>query len=273
MSARPLPAELCAALRRLRLGQLIDVLPGRLELARAQNLPLEEVLLLVFSDEIERRHAAAVLTRAREAGLEPDMHLERFDPTAKITYDKALFAELCSLRFLEASKHVTLLGPVGVGKTFLASALGHLACRQGHRVLLTRADKMLHMLRKSRFDNSHEGTMRRLCGVDLLIVDDFALGPMTADESKDVYELFVERTGRGSMIVTSNRDTKEWLAMFDDPLRAQSALDRFVNAAYDLVIEGESYRPRLKPKVGAEPTAERPAAKKSERTGRRSAPP
>jgi DNA replication protein DnaC len=83
----------------------------------------------------------------------------------------------------------------------------------------------------------------------LLILDDFALEPMTKEESRDVYQLFLERTGRGSMVVTSNRDTAEWIAMFDDMLLAQSAVDRFKNAAFDLVMEGESYRPRLKPKL------------------------
>lgn len=72
---------------------------------------------------------------------------------------------------------------------------------------------------------------------------------MAKEESRDVYQLFLERTGRASMIVTSNRDTAEWLGMFDDVLLAQSAIDRFKNAAYDFVIEGESYRPKLKPKI------------------------
>src|SRR5262245_18126276 len=72
---------------------------------------------------------------------------------------------------------------------------------------------------------------------------------MSKEESKDVYQLFLERTGCGSMIVTSNRDTAEWLAMFDDVLLAQSAVDRFRNSAYDFVVEGESYRSRLKPKL------------------------
>jgi hypothetical protein len=80
--------------------------------------------------------------------------------------------------------------------------------------------------------------MIALTSVDLLIIDDFALEPMTKEESKDVYQLFLERTGRASMIVTSNRDTAEWLAMFDDVLLAQSAVDRFRNAAYDFVMEG-----------------------------------
>ncbi|MGH8432875.1 MAG: ATP-binding protein [Solimonas sp.] len=98
--------------------------------------------------------------------------------------------------------------------------------------------------------------------VDLLILDDFALEPMSKEESKDVYQLFLERTGRASTIITSNRDTAEWIAMFDDVLLAQSAVDRFKNAAYDFVMEGESYRPRLKPKLDpADPPPETPAAK------------
>jgi len=98
-------------------------------------------------------------------------------------------------------------------------------------------------------DNSREQLIVSLTTIDLLILDDFALEPMSREESRDVYQLFVERTGRASMIVTSNRDTSEWLGQFDETLLAQSAVDRFVNAAYDFVIEGESYRPRQKPKL------------------------
>ena len=94
--------------------------------------------------------------------------------------------------------------------------------------------------------------MIELSTVDLLVLDDFALEPMTRDESRDVYQLFVERNGRAATIITSNRDTDEWIATFEDVLLAQSAVDRVINSAYDLVIEGESYRARLKPTVSAE---------------------
>ena len=103
--------------------------------------------------------------------------------------------------------------------------------------------------------------MAFLTTVDLLILDDFALEAMSKDESRDIYELFVERTGRASMIITSNRDTSEWLAMFDDVLLAQSATDRVKNAAYDFVMDGESYRPKQKPVPSAAGTLDPPRDK------------
>jgi DNA replication protein DnaC len=240
--------ELMTVLRRLRLGRVADTLPERLALADKQSMPHQDFLLIVLSEEVNRRDSCAIQNRIHDAKLDPNMTLDRFDASANIVYDKRLYAELSTLRFIQTRKHVIVLGPVGVGKTFLGSALGHIACEHGYRVRFIRADEMLRQLRGSRLDNSRDALMVELTTIDLLIIDDFALEPMSRDESKDVYQLFVERTDRASTIVTSNRDTSEWLGMFDDVLQAQSAVDRFKNAAYDLVIEGESYRPRLKPK-------------------------
>jgi DNA replication protein DnaC len=254
--------ELVTALKRLRLGCMADTLLDRLVLADKQEMAFDELLLLVLTDEIARRDNTATEVRASEARLDPSMRLELWDKTAKVGFDKRVLAELTSLRFLEAHRHVVVLGPVGVGKTFVAQALGHIACRHGYHVCFTRADEMLRRLRQSRFDNSRDSEMVTLTSVDLLILDDFALEPMNKEESKDIYQLFLERTGRGSMIITSNRDTAEWLAMFDDMLLAQSAVDRFKNSAYDFVIEGESYRSRLKPKLdAANPPPDSPAYK------------
>ena len=248
-SSPVLNAELVTALKRLKLGRIAESLPERLVLAEKQDMTFDDLLLLLLTDEIARRDNTAAEVRAREAGLDPTMRLELWDKTSKVSFDKRMLAELASLRFLEAHRHVVVLGPVGVGKTFIAQALGHIACRHGYHVRFTRADEMLRTLRQSRFDNSRDAVMIELTSVDLLILDDFALESMTKEESKDVYQLFLERTGHGSMILTSNRDTAEWLSMFDDVLLAQSAVDRLKNAAYDFVIEGESYRPRLKPKI------------------------
>lgn len=271
MTSMPaLNPELVTALKRLKLGRIAETLNDRLVLADKQELDVEDLLLLVLTDEIARRDNSAADARASEAGLDPTMHLERWDKTAKVTFDKRMLAELTSLRFLEAHRHVIVLGPVGVGKTFVAQALGHIACRHGYHVRFTRADEMLRRLRQSRFDNSRDAEMIALTTVDLLICDDFGLEPMSKDESRDIYQLLLERTGNASMIVTSNRDTSEWLAMFDDVLLAQSAVDRFKNAAFDFVIEGESYRPRLKPTIDTgDPPPPTPAPKRSSTRRRR----
>lgn len=249
MAARTVSAELCAAMKQLRLGQLLTTLPERITLAEKDSLPIEDFLIALLTDEIERRKGAAASRRAEAAGLDPDMVFERWDKTAKVSFDRRVLHELSSLRFVEAHRNIVLLGPVGVGKTFVACALGHIACRSGFNVRFQRADNLLRLLRQSRLDNSREALMVEFSTVDLLIIDDFALEPMTRDESRDVYQLFVERTGRAATIITSNRDTADWLALFDDPLLGQSAVDRFKNNAYDLIIDGESYRPRLKPGI------------------------
>jgi DNA replication protein DnaC len=241
--------ELLTVLRHLRLGQLVACLPERLALAEKEGLSHEEFLLGLLTDEVERRRSSATARRASIACLDPDMVVERWDPSARVTYDKRTHREIMTLRFVQTARNVIVLGPVGVGKTFLGTAVGHVACAAGYSVWFSRTDALLQQLRQSRMDNSRETLMVELCSVDLLILDDFAIEPMNRDESRDMYQLFVERNARCSTIITSNRDTADWLAVFDDPLQGQSAIDRFRNNAYDLIIEGESYRPRQKPNV------------------------
>ena len=101
----------------------------------------------------------------------------------------ALLNELATLRFLDAHAHVTIVGPVGVGKTFLAHALGHIACRRGAAVLAIRTDQMLKTLKHARLDNSYEAELRKLVAVDLLILDDFAIDVIDPVESRDLYDL------------------------------------------------------------------------------------
>lgn len=249
MSQNPPSEDLRKVLRRLKLSPVLDTLPERLALARQQKLTHEDFLVLVLSDEISRRDGIAATRRAQKGRLDSGAFLEAWDETAKVTFDRALLTELFSLRFIETHHHVLIAGPVGVGKTFLAHALGHAACRKGHTVTALRTDRMLKTLRHARLTQTHEAEFRKLLSTDLLILDDFGLDQMDPQESRDAYEVFTERHRAGSMIVTSNRGPDEWLATFSDPLRAQSAIDRFTSNAYDLVIEGESYRSRLKPRL------------------------
>ncbi len=252
--------DLRTVLRRLKLSPILDTLPERLALARQQKMTHQDFLLLLLADEAARRDSLAVSLRVQRARLDPAMQLELWDPTARVTYDHTLWNELVSLRFIERPAHVIIVGPVGVGKTFLAHALGHIACRHGRSVMALRADKMLKTLKHARLDNSYEAELRKFLVPDLLIIDDFALDSMDAVESRDAHEIITERHRSGSMVFTSNRGPDEWLAMFADPMRAQSAIDRLTGNAYDLVIEGESYRQRLKPSVHRQPSRTRRAA-------------
>ena len=247
MNPQTISPDMRTVLRRLKLGRMMDTLPERFTLARQQKMPHQDFLLLVLGDEASRRDSQAINQRVQRAKLDPAMQLEAWDPTAKVTFDQELLNELVSLRFLEAHHHVALVGPCGVGKTFLANALGHIACRRGASVIALRTDHMLKTLKHARLDNTYEVELRKLIAVDLLFLDDFCIDVMDLNESRDVYEILIERHRSGSIVVTSNRGPDEWLATFADPVRAQSAIDRFTNNSYDLVIEGESYRGRLKP--------------------------
>jgi DNA replication protein DnaC len=203
----------------------------------------------VLADEVARRDRTSAGVRAKAAHLDPTMVLDAWDDTASVTYDRSVWAELTTLRFVDENHNALILGPVGVGKTFLATALGHIAARRRYRVHFERVDKMFKRLKAARLDKSADTEMRKLVGVDLLLIDDFALHPLDVTETNDFYELVVERHRQGATVITSNRDPSEFLAQMADPLLAQSAVDRIQSAAYELVIEGESYRKRQKPQT------------------------
>jgi DNA replication protein DnaC len=239
--------ELRALLRRVKLGRVLDTLPERLALAKTESLPHADFLSLVLADEVDRRDRASAELRARAARLDPTMRVDTFSSDTPVTFDRELWNELCSLRFVDDARGALILGPVGVGKTHLATALGHIAVRRRRSVHFARADQMFRRLKAARLDNSTEAEMRRLARLDLLILDDFALQSMDQTETADFYELIVERHGSAATVVTSNRDPSEWIAMMSDPLLAQSAVDRLVATSYELVIDGESYRRRQRP--------------------------
>jgi len=245
--ADPVGGDLSTTLRALKLGGMSTTLPERLVLARQRSMGHAAFLQLVLGDEVTRRESRSAMLRARTAGLDPTMRLDTWDEPADLTYDRALLSDLTSLRFTEAGHGVLILGAVGVGKTHLATALGHIGIRRRLSVNAARADKLFTRLRAARLDNTLAAEMRKLARVDLLILDDFALRNLDATETNDFYELIVERHRTKATIVTSNRDPSEWLSMMSDALLAQSAIDRLTSGAHTLVIEGPSYRQRGRP--------------------------
>jgi DNA replication protein DnaC len=243
----PIGPDLTRTLRALKLGGLRDTLPERLALARQRKMGHAAFLELLLADEVTRRDSRSAMLRAKTAGLDPAMRLDTWDEPENLSYDRTLFSDLTSLRFTDAHHGALVLGPVGVGKTHLASALGHIAIRRRISVHFSRADKLFTRLRAARLDNTLDAEMRRLARVELLILDDFALRPLDATQTSDFYELVVERHRKATTICTSNREPAEWLTMMSDPLLAQSAIDRLTSGAHTLIIEGPSYRQREHP--------------------------
>lgn len=129
-----------------------------------------------------------------------------------------------------------------MGKSHLAQALGHRACRAGHGVLFTSADALFQQLRAARGDGSWERRLLRFTAPDLLILDDLGLKPLKNDEPADLYEVIRARYEHGATIITSNRAVEELLPLWNDPLLGTSAMDRLLHHAHVLILEGESYR-------------------------------
>lgn len=240
-------SELKPLLKRLKLGAMLHTLPERLTLARREQLDYADFLQTLLSDEVSRRDNRRMEVHLQKAGFEEICRLEDFDWSAAITIDRRLLNAAFTLEFIHRHEHVLFLGPVGVGKSFLAQALGYAAVRAGYSVRFIRADDLFRTLAQARVDHTLEKAFRSFMSPDLLILDDFGLQRLTSQQSIDLYELIIARHRRASFVITSNRTVDEWLSLFDDPVLGNSALDRLANASYQVVIEGTSYRERLSP--------------------------
>lgn len=240
-------SSLKAVLKRLKLSGIVPVLPDRAAYAQKASLPPLDFLELSLQDEVDRREQKSMTNRVGRAGFSEDQTFEEFDWNVPVSFDRDRVRDLFSLGFLERREDVIFMGPVGVGKTSLACALGHSACRSGRRVLFLRSDQLLKTIHQSRADNSTERAMRSFLTPDLLIIDDFGLKRLNAQQSSDFYEVIIERNRRASTIMTSNRAVEEWIPLFDDPILAQSALDRLAHNAHQVVMDGPSYRSRQRP--------------------------
>ncbi|MBM3946447.1 MAG: ATP-binding protein [SAR202 cluster bacterium] len=239
--------DLAPLLKRLKLGAMLATLPERIALARRDQLDYAGFLQIILTDEIARRDQRNLDFRVQQGEFEDLCRLEDFDWTAQITLDRRLLDAVFSLDFLARHEHVLFVGPVGVGKSFLAQALGYAAIRGGHSARFIRTSNFFKLMAQARVDHTLEKVFRSFLAPDLLVLDDLGLQRFNAQQSTDLYELIIGRHRRSSLVITSNRAVDEWLGLFEDPILANSALDRLAHAAYQIVIEGVSYRERLSP--------------------------
>ncbi|HET9442059.1 MAG TPA: IS21-like element helper ATPase IstB [Acidimicrobiales bacterium] len=234
------------SLRSLSLSGMLDTLEARLGQAHAGELGHLEFLQVLCADEIARREVAALERRLRAARFEATVTIEDFDFSYNPKIPAAVIRDLATLRFVETGESVVLHGPVGVGKSHVAQALGHAACRRGHSVAFTKTSRLLADLAGGHADRTWEARLRRWARPGLLILDDFAMRECTVAQADDLYELVSERAGR-SIILTANRAAEDWYSLFPNPVVAESILDRLVNGAHHVHMPGRSYRPNRRP--------------------------
>jgi DNA replication protein DnaC len=242
-------------LRQLKLSGLKEGIAARTEEARARQRDPLEFLALLLDDELARQEADGVARRIRRARFEEVCDLRDFDFGYNPEIPKARLWELASGRYLEEHAAILLCGPTGVGKSFVAQALGVAACRQHKSVLFTKTSALLTDLAGGRADGSWTARVRRYGSPELLILDDFAMREYTAPQAEDLYELISRRYRRGALIVTTLREPQDLYPLFPNPVVAEGLLDRLLNSAYVITMVGRSYRPRQRPGDQQEKTA------------------
>jgi len=219
----------------------------RLTQAQKDGLGFTQFLELLLEDEVQCRANKRLTGRITKARFEEAKSLEEFNFHFNPKVPTQYIHDLATCRFIERKESIIFCGPVGVGKTHLAQALGHQACRLGYSVLFSKASRLLSDLGGGRADGTWEKRLRRYLKPDLLILDDFAMKELTKFQAEDFYELIDQRYRSGSMIATANRSPEDWYPLFPNPVIAESALDRLVSCSHVITLTGKSYRALLRP--------------------------
>lgn len=234
--------QLTPRLKALRLSGMLDTLEARTREAISGQWSYVAFLERLLEDEVERRAQKQLAVRVRRAALSSTKTLETFDFGFNPTVNRQQVLQLASGDYIRHKRNVLLCGPAGVGKSHLAQALAHEACRQGRDVLVSDTHKMLQHLHGGRADASFEKRLATYLRPDVLVLDDFGLRAIRPSGSEDLYDVINERYEAGSIIVTSNRAPTEWPELFGNPLLASAGLDRLTDRAEVVVITGVSYR-------------------------------
>lgn len=245
MTSLPLTEQL----KRLRLSGILETFDVRLSQARENALSHGEWLGLILQDEILRRDNQALTERLKKAKFEQEKTFEGFELGRYPLKIQQLIRDLMTGHYLQEHGHLLIVGPTGTGKSHLAQALGHQACRQGKSVRFVRASTFFREMNASRADHTWERVIKRFIAPDLLILDDFGLSTLTFAQAEDIYELMAERHLKASFIFTSNRKIEALVNLFPDPAMGNAIMDRIVSQSHHIILEGESYRRHLKSRM------------------------
>jgi DNA replication protein DnaC len=202
----------------------------------------EQAALMVDREWIDRENRRlARLMRAAHLSV-TDASLENVwcDPARGL--DKAVIRDLGTGRWIRNRQNVIVVGKTGVGKTFLGAALAQAACRNGLRALCTRLPRLLQELGIARADGTYASTLARLAKLDVLVLDDFLIGPLKDQERRDLVEILEDRYGKSSTVVTTQVPTKNWHEKLGDPTMADAICDRTIHNAHVIALRGPSIR-------------------------------
>ena len=209
-----------------------------------EALSFEDRIGLLVDREAAERDTRRLTTRLKLASLRQNACVEDVDLRTPRGIDRTVFAKLASGDWIDRHENLLVTGATGLGKSWLACALGHKACRDNHSVLYHRVPRLFEALAIARGDGRYARLLKTLGRADLLILDDWGLSVLTAPERRDLLEILEDRHGRASTIVTSQVPVDTWHEVIADPTLADAILDRLVHNAHRLQLAGESMRKR-----------------------------